>query len=44
MTTTMMDNYEEKSIQYLKPFLIENKEKVKARDNVEDFMKNITYI
>ena len=40
----MIDYYEDKSIQMLKPFLLENKEKCKARGNVEKFVADIEFI
>lgn len=40
----MLDNFEEKSVAMLRPFLLENYEKTKARDNVALFYQNITYI
>jgi hypothetical protein len=40
----MIDHCEDKSIQMLKPFLLENKEKYKARVNVEKFFADIEFI
>lgn len=41
---TMKDNLEEKSLAILKPFLLENSEKAKVRENVGKFYKDITFI